>query len=197
MGYYFAFPLLVAAIVMQSGFFPSFFPGTAQPELMLLIVLAWTIHAEWHEALFWAFLGGIMQDLLTITPTGTSVIVPVVVVFVIKWLESRLYQFSENHSRLTRGSCLQTIIDALRNSFSVIVMLIGFTALATIAHHIVVVLVLRFMGYATDISNLIQQFSLPTLAYNLIVILPVYFVLRRIQSRLPKSQSGWDIRSQP
>jgi hypothetical protein len=197
MGYYFALPLLMIAVVLQASFFPLFFPGTAQPELMLLIVLAWTIHAAWHEALFWAFLGGIMQDLLAITPTGTSVIVPVVVVFVIKWLESRLYQFSESHSRLTRGSCLQMIIDTIRNSFSVIVMLIGFTVLATIANHIMMVLVLRLMRYPTNIPSMVQEFSLPTLAYNLIVILPVYFVLRRIQTRLPKPQSGWDIRSQP
>jgi cell shape-determining protein MreD len=196
MGYYLAFPILIVAVVLQSSFFPLFFEGTAQPELMLLIVIAWSIHVDWHEAIFWVFLGGIMQDLMAFTPTGTSVIVPLIVVFVINWLESRLYQFSDSPHRSARGSCLQTIIDGIRNSLSVIILLIGFTVLATISNHIVIVFVLGMGNYTTNITAMVQMFTLPTLLYNLILVLPVYFGLRRIQKRIPRPQSAWGVSSQ-
>lgn len=196
MGYYLALPILVIAVVLQSSFFPLFFSGIAQPELMLLIVLSWSIHAAWEEAIFWAFLGGIMQDLLSITPMGTSVVAPLIIIFVIKWLEGNLYQFSSAQNRHARGSCLQSIIDGIRNSFSVIIILIGFTVLGTILNHLVFVSVLGLIGYTSNLVEMLRMFTMPTVAYNLIGILPVYFVLRRIQNRIPKPQSAWGVSSQ-
>lgn len=170
MGYYLAVPILILAVVLQTGFFPIFFGGLAQPELVLLIILSWAVHAEWEQAIFWAFMGGILQDLMSPAPLGTSVIAPLLIIFAIKWLESSLYRFN-------------------------IIFLIGFVIFGTILHHLILVLVFNLTGYPTDISNLVRLFTLPTVAYNLIGILPVYFVLRRIQKRIPKPQSAWGVSS--
>jgi rod shape-determining protein MreD len=168
MGYYLAIPILVIAVVLQTGFFPVVFGGLAQPELVLLIILSWAVHTEWEQALFWAFLGGIMQDLMSPAPIGASVITPLMIIFAMKWLESSLYRFN-------------------------LILLIGFVIFGTVLHHMILVLVFTLTGYPVDIPNVARLMTLPTIAYNLIGILPVYFVLRRIQNRIPKPQVAWSV----
>jgi rod shape-determining protein MreD len=170
MGYFLALPILMVAVVLQIGFLPNIFGGLAQPELVLLIVLSWAVHAEWEQAIFWAFVGGIMQDLMSPTPVGASVITPLLIIFAIKWLESSIYRFN-------------------------IIFLVGFVIFGTILHHLILVLVLGFTGYPTNIPNVVRLTTLPTIAYNLAGILPVYFVLRRIQKRIPKPQAAWRVSS--
>jgi rod shape-determining protein MreD len=171
MGYVLAVPILMVAVVLQTSFFPAFFAGIGQPELVMLLVLSWAVHAAWEEALFWVFLGGILQDLLAPAPTGTSVIALLLLVFAIKWLDSGLYRLN-------------------------IVFLTGFVIFGTLVHHLVLVLVLAVIGYATNLADMVQLYTLPTIAYNLLAIVPVYFVLRWIQKRIPKPQSAWGVSSQ-
>lgn len=170
MGYYLSVPILIAAVVLQSSVLPFFRVESGQPELVLLIVLSWAVHSLWEEALFWAFLGGILQDLMSPVPTGTSIIALVLMIFAIKWLERGMYRFN-------------------------IILLAGFVALATLLHHIIVVIVLALTGYTSNLQVVVTGYTIPTLALNVLGVFPVYFVLRRIQKRIPKPQSAWDVSS--
>lgn len=168
MGFFISIPLMMFVAAIQISVLPGLFAGAAQPELVLLIILAWSVHAEWEEALFWIFAGGIIQDLVSITPTGTSIIAPFITVFLMKLLGRSLYRFNA-------------------------LLIVVFVLINTALHHLITALILFLTGYPTDPNTIIQSYSLPTLLYNLIAILPLYWLLRRIQIRIPRPQSAWDV----
>ncbi len=175
MGYYIGFALLTIAVVLQSSLLHTLnvtvpfvdVQINGQPGLVLLLVLAWSVHATWEEAFFWAFSGGLMQDLLAITPPGTSVIPLLLVVFVIRNL-------SES-------------IDYLAP-----LLLPVFAGVATaLQYGVILVTLTLFENYAIDPLRVAEQFLLPAAIYNIVFIWPVYVILRRIQKRLPEPQSGY------
>jgi rod shape-determining protein MreD len=168
MGFYLAIPLLIFAAALQTSILPGMFAGSAQPELVLIIILSWSIHAEWEEALFWVFTGGIIQDLVSITPTGTSILSPLIVVFIMTLLGRALYRFN-------------------------VILIFLFVAIGTVLHHIAIAITLTLTGYAVDPGMMIQTYSLPTIVYNLLAVIPIYWILRRIQNRIPRPQSAWDV----
>lgn len=187
MGFYIGLFVLFIAVTLQSswlhslsmsvstGLFHQWVPAipdvgvqiSGQPGLVIMLVLAWTVHSAWEEALFWAIVGGVMQDLLAVTPLGTSVIPLVVTVFLIRSLSEQLYHFSP-------------------------LLLPLFAAFATALQYGIILFVLTVIsGYTLEPVDVVQQHLLPALVYNAAFILPVYIVLRRVQKRLPEPQSGF------
>lgn len=141
---------------------------TGQPSLVLLAVLAWSWHAHLNEAVFWAFVGGIALDLLNpIMPTGVSVLALLVTIFTIKTVERLFYEV---------------------NIFA----LFAFVIVATILHHGIIYTAFTLQGITLNFSAFVSNYSVPTLAFNLLGILPMYVLLRRLQKRLPQQQSSWD-----
>lgn len=166
MGYYIGMVTLVLVAALQPTVLPAIRVFGGQPDLTLLLVLCWSVHAELEESVFWAFLGGITLDLLSITPLGTSVIGLLIMVFAIRSLSQRLYSFS-------------------------LFFLVGFVAIGTILQHVILITVLTSTGYPTDFVSIAQYFTLPTLVYNVVLTVPVYWVLRRFQKRIPEPQRGF------
>ncbi len=185
MGYYLAIPILALVVAYQSSLLPnvvqallegvlqaSILPGAefyvARPDLVLLLVLSWAVHSELDEAIFWAFTGGILRDLMSVVPVGTSVLGLLLLIFAINILSRNFYQFS-------------------------IFFLLFFVVVGTFLQHFIVQGVLAIGGYSPDFSQSLPYFTLPTLLYNVALVLPIYFVLRRIQKRIPRPQSPWDV----
>lgn len=191
MGYYLAVGFVMIAVALQNSALPALratiaealqqvvifgVPLTvglrfddAQPDLVLLIVLAWAVHSTWEEAYWWAVVGGILQDIVTITPTGTSPIALLIVVTAIRFIDDNVFDFN-------------------------IILLLLATAIGTILHHAIVVGMVALTIGAPDIMLTIQAIVLPALLFNLVLMLPTYWILRRIQKRLPTPQpSPWSI----
>lgn len=168
MGYYVGLIILTLFAVLQNSILPDFRLLEGQPELVMLAVLAWAWHANDGEAMFWAVIGGIMQDVLNpIIPTGLSTITFVVTILVLKTITQNFYQFS-------------------------IFALLALVSVATVMHHILVFAWLRLQAYPIDILDYSQNFTIPTLGFNLLIILPLYWLLRRIQKRVPRQQVQWE-----
>lgn len=169
MGYYIGITLLTFFAILENSILIDFRLLEGQPALVMVAVIAWSWHADIGEALFWAFVGGIALDLLNpIIPTGTSVIAMVIVIFTVKTVERLFYQVS-------------------------IFALIAFIAVGTLLHHLILYIIFNVQGIQLPIAEYVQAYSIPTLAFNLLGILPMYWVLRRIQKRLPQRQSAWSV----
>ena len=166
MGYYLSFPFVVFAVVVQVTLLPSFRFVNAQPNLVLLMVLVWAVHAEWEEAVWRAFFGGILADLMSVLPTGTSVIALVLGVFAIRFIDENFFDFN------------------------VLLLLIA-VPIITLTHQIIVLIVLATSFATYDLLNVIQTVILPTIALNTILIIPIYIILRLFQRRIPEPQSAW------
>lgn len=158
MSNYAALPFLFLAAVLQATFTPQIriFGGT--PDLTFLLVLAWAVTSSLETGVLWAFVGGIALDLLSAAPTGASVIGLLLIVFT---------------------------IDALRRQFVninlplVLILLIGGTILQKLTFAFVMIL----SGYGISLFEYSIYVIAPTIAYNVIFALPVFWFKRRLQPR--------------
>ncbi len=77
---YLLVPFLLAVALFQATVLPELTVLGVKPELMLLSVLAWSLRGP-EEGLVWAFLGGLMLDVLSGGPFGASTLALLAVSF--------------------------------------------------------------------------------------------------------------------
>ena len=112
MGTYWGIPLIFLAVVLQSTIFPSLRILGGQPDLAFLLVLAWSINGRLDQNVTWAFVGGIAQDLLSVAPTGASVLGMILLVFAIDRIKQQVYRigFVLIVGLVIAGTVLQKVI---------------------------------------------------------------------------------------
>ncbi len=160
--------LLGLAVVIQASLSALFLPVDGGPNLVFLMVLAWSLNTNLRSGIIWALAGGLLLDLLSLLPVGTSALGLLVLVFVVSGLGTQLYR-----------------VGAL--------WLIGLTATGTIFQEMLVLILLDFYvlggllpsdnGFDPTWGRDFGTVVLPTLVYNLLLIAPVYGLLRRVQRR--------------
>jgi len=172
MGNFLSVPILALAAVLQVTIVPQFGYLGGRPDLVVLLVMAWALNSSLEEGVIWAFAGGLLKDLLSAMPTGTSVVGLVILVFAIHFIRRQIYRVS-------------------------IVSLVWITLLGSFFYQLTVLVMMLLMGFqsaalgrfgiavlASDLTYVI----FPTMVYNLILIFPVYWLVRRIQKRVGRQK---------
>jgi rod shape-determining protein MreD len=168
-------PLLALASVLQVSFVPQLRILNGIPDLVLLIVLSWSLNTTLEDGVIWAFVGGICKDLLSAAPLGTSVVGMVIVVFGIHAIREQIYSVG-------------------------LFTLIWSTLLGTTFQQFTVLVILLLAGYGPAfgdrlgygiVLDSITSIILPTVFYNLLLILPVYGFVRRIQQRAERNKRSY------
>lgn len=160
MGLYLSFFVLPIVVALQSSLVPLMRIDNGQPDFVLLLVAAWAVRARWSEAIVWAFVGGVAADLLSVLPTGTSVVALLILVFAIRAVAEQLYGVN-------------------------VLFLLGFVLFGTVLQETLSMLVLTAIGFGPDLVLWAEALVAPTLFYNLVLTIPVYIVVRLVQRRLP------------
>ncbi|MDZ4771321.1 MAG: rod shape-determining protein MreD [Chloroflexota bacterium] len=159
-------PILLLAAILQTTLVPVLLRVfNAEPDLIFLIVLSWSIHARTEVALLWAFVGGIAADLLSAAPTGASVVGLILAVSMVTALRGQLTSVG---------------------TFS----LIGLTIAGTIVHKLTYLVIVGASGIRAPMVSGLLLIVLPTVVYNLIALLPVYHFSRFVQRRAERSSLG-------
>ncbi len=70
MSLYFGIPILLLAAVLQSTWLESIRILGGRPDLVLLLVVTWSIIRGVNDGAIWGFIGGIFCDLLSASPFG-------------------------------------------------------------------------------------------------------------------------------
>ena len=157
-------PLTLAAAIIQATILPHLRIFGGQPDLVLLIVLAWATMDHDREAMAWAFVGGMWVDLFSGVPMGISALVMLPIVYVIGLAEARVYRTS----------------DILPVFLSVVG--IG-------AYHVLYLLALRFLAdMPLAWSGVFFYVTLPSVFFDLALIYPVMLLLRGWYNRLHPRQ---------
>lgn len=174
MGRYISIPILALAAAFGSSIVPQFigfveaivgnflpfFEATrGQLSLVMLLVVAWSIRSDLEGSFAWALVGGIMMDMLSIVPIGTSSFALVIIVYVVNAVSIQIYRVN-------------------------ILMILAITIVATIFLQFFTYLTLVLLGNSYNLFNLIRWMLIPTIIYNTLAILPVYIIVRLIQRRL-------------
>jgi len=152
-------PLLALAAAAQATFMPQIRILDGQPDLVFLLVLAWSIHATAQQGLVWAVVGGLFVDLLSAAPLGTTTLGLGLVILLLEGLRGQL----------ARVGVLTYISLVLVGSF-----VVKLAALVVIA----------LSGFSIAPVETFTRNILPSVAYNLAFMLPVYVIVRLIQRRV-------------
>lgn len=164
-------PILILAAVLQTTVVPALMRAfNGEPDLIFLIVLSWSVKAPFEQALLWAFVGGISADLLSAAPTGTTVVGLALTVAMVSVLREQVVRVS-------------------------LLWLIPLAVLGTVLHKTAYVIILALVGSGPPIAASLLAVGIPTLAYNMVALLPVYFLVRlaqRSSTRAPVIEPSLD-----
>ena len=156
--------LLMAAVVLGLG---ALLQATATPlmevfgggiDLVLLVVVIWSLWSEVEELVVWGLLGGALLDLFSAAPFGTAMLALGVLAVILSWIG-----------------------DYLRRSH--LLSLIVLVPVATVSYHLALSLILRVLGWPIDYPSTVALVVLPSCLANLIAAPFVYFVLLAARRR--------------
>jgi rod shape-determining protein MreD len=134
-----------------------FFSG--QPNLIMLLILAWAMDSNLDESVMWAFISGILQDTLSIVPIGTSI------------------------APLLLGILLISLVRSQLEGFGFVVYVIV-VLMCLFVHQVLSFITVGLTGYAIDLIPTIRYFMLPSFAYQIILMPVAYFMTRIIERGL-------------
>ncbi|KXK18460.1 MAG: rod shape-determining protein MreD [Chloroflexi bacterium OLB15] len=154
MGNWFGLPLLVLAAIIQVTFVPQIRLLGGEPNFVMLLVISYAVRARLEESVVWAFIGGLLLDLMTSLPTGASVVSLLLIVFLIDQIRSQL-----------AGVGFLAII--------------GLVIAGTLTMQFVALALTILSGYNVRLFETLSYVVLPSIAYNLVLVWPVYFFVRR------------------
>jgi rod shape-determining protein MreD len=162
MGNFLSIPILALAAIIQASLVPQIRILGGGPDLIFLLVLAWAINVRLESAVTWAFVGGIMQDLMSAAPLGTSAVGLLLLVFAISGLGQQVYKIG-------------------------FIMMIALVLFGTLAQQVIIMLVLTFSGFTMQWGHNLTFVIAPTILYNLVLIWPVYWFILRLQRRVSRT----------
>jgi len=163
---YLVLPLLLLAALLQTTALPSMTILGVKPEMMLLIVLAWSLLRGVEEGLLWAFVGGLMLDFFSGGPLGASTLALLAVSFL---------------SGLTRGS-------VTRASF---LLPMGVALAGTLLFQGLFLLVVQLARGNVPWADSLWRVTLPSLAVNTLLMPVVFQVLAWLDRKTGREEIGW------
>lgn len=152
LGRYFSLPILLAAVILQSTVMPEFQIRSGRADLIFTLILSWTLLAGMEQGIVWALVGGILQDLVSGMPLGTSALVLTVIMFAVA-----------------------TITGQIGRSNILIPPLVA--AGSTAVYHLLLMILYSVLGRPSPMGYSLLNVTLPTVLLNTILILPVYRIL--------------------
>jgi rod shape-determining protein MreD len=158
--------LLILIALAQTTLSPRLLVMGAQPNLMLLSVVSWSLLRGERQGMLWAFVGGALIDLLSGAPLGVSSLSLLLVSFL-------------------AGLGATTIF---RASLSLL-LLIGLGS--SLFHDAIFLALLQIMGWPVNWPVGLWRLMLPSAGLNMICMPVVYASMRWIHRRIRGGELGW------
>lgn len=146
------FPLLLLAAVLQTTMLTELRLGEGGLDLVLLLILSWTLLAGFEESFSWCLFGGILIDLLNGTPVGMTALVYAVMAFVVSTI----------FGKVSRNNLFMPPI---------------ITIVATLVFYTGMIIMLTLQSKAIPLVHTLIYVVLPTIAFNVLLSLPVFRLL--------------------
>jgi rod shape-determining protein MreD len=145
-------PVLMVAAAIDAGVMSQLRFLNGQPSLLLILIVSWALLNDLPEAMPWAIIGGIFADVLSVTPLGASSLAFVLVTLAV----------SNIFGRVSRRNVILPPLAII---------------LGTILYHGIIWLVLLGVGYSVPPLGATLRWTLPTLLFNFLGIVPVFRLL--------------------
>lgn len=163
---YLVIPLLALAASIQSTIVPLMKLGGAKPDLVLLIVISWSLLRGSREGLGWGFLGGLCLDLLSGGPLGASSI----------GLMAASLLSGQGETNIYKGNLVLPIV---------------FAVLGTLVYYGTLLVVLELTGRPVALMASLSQVILPAAIINVVAMPFVYALMRWLDRRTERPSVRW------
>ncbi|MCB9107170.1 MAG: rod shape-determining protein MreD [Anaerolineales bacterium] len=154
-----AFIVLISAALIQTTLSPYMQINGIHPDLVVVLVIAWTILSDLEDGLTWALVGGLSLDLLSAAPFGIFTLALIMVAIVANFSHGRIFGSS-------------------------IVLPLGFTFPLSILFNGIALLILSLLGRPVIWLDAFNDIFLPVAIFNtgvmVLVFPPLYYLYRRL-----------------
>ncbi|MEM4725136.1 MAG: rod shape-determining protein MreD [Candidatus Hadarchaeum sp.] len=148
-------PLFFVCTLLQATVLSRLRVLGGQPDLIVVLVLAWAILDRDREGMIWAFVGGLFIDLLSGAPLGISSLVLVPITYLVGLTETQVYRTN-------------------------VLLPLFLTLSGGLAYHIVYLALLRLLiGQPVAWSTAIWYVTVPSIIFDMVLIIPFLCVLGR------------------
>lgn len=158
--------LLIVIALAQTTLSPRLALLGVQPNLMLLTVLSWSLLRGWKEGMLWAFGGGLLLDLLSGAPLGTSA------------LSLLLVSFLSSQGEVTM----------FRTTLS-LPLVAGFAG--SLLHDSAFLAMLHLMGWSVDWPTSLWRLLLPSAGLNTVFMPLMYVLLHWLHQHTKGAELAW------
>ena len=159
MSYLIGIPLLAILTILQSVVFNDLTLLDGRPDLVLLVVVAWGINGRSKEAMIWGLIGGLFLDLLSGLPFGITSIILILITYLVSFSEGRFWEAN-------------------------FLMPMGVMMGASLAFHLLSLLILLLLGKAIELDFAVLRIMLPSTFLNLILALPVTQLIKSLSNSI-------------
>lgn len=166
MNLYLTLLLLFALALVQSTVMPHLLLFDVHPDLVLMVVLSWSLLRGAEEGMLWALIGGVALDLLSGARFGVQTL-PLLIVGFVSGLGERA---------IFRSEILMPIIAI---------------PLATLVQQLMTMALLHITGWPVSWGTSIQQITLPSMLANTLCMPLVYLVVRLLHRRTTREKITW------
>ena len=149
MGRYVGIPLLLVAALLNATLMAELRLGGGAPDLVFLVVISWALLGDAREAMWWAVIGGVAQDLLSMAPLGASSLGLVIVAF-----------------------AADALFGDVPRSNLIVPPLVA--AAGTVIYHVVLIGVLRLESLVMPLGQGMAYVTLPTLIFHALLAIPAF-----------------------
>jgi rod shape-determining protein MreD len=156
---YFAGALLLTVALLQTSVMPNFLLLGVVPDLMLLVIVSWTLLQGTRESIAWALAGGLLLDLLSGGPFGAITV-------------------SLSFATLVTGLGSPSVFQGT------LWLPILACSVATGIYNIVYLLILQLSAHPVPWGTSLLQVTIPSMIANTLIMYPVYWSVRWLHQRI-------------
>lgn len=149
MARYIGIPILLLAALLDATVMTQLRLWQGAPDLVFLVVVSWSLLSNPRDALLWAIIGGVLQDLLSLVPLGTSALGLVVVAFAANTLFSQLSR---------RNLVIPPLV----------------AGVGTVIYHAAMLGAMWIANLHVPLGRGLLYVTLPTIVYNVLLAVPVF-----------------------
>ena len=157
---------MTGTAVIQSTLIPHLSLGGIKPDIVLLVVISWSLLRGAEEGVVWGLIGGILLDLLSGAPFGVFTIAMAAVSFLTGMGEMNVF-------RTNIALPLATIF------------------FATIAYNLIFLILLQAMGWPIAWIDGFIRVILPTTLLNTLLMPIVYKLMHWLHRRTGREEISW------
>lgn len=147
--------VVVVTVIMQSTVLPLLMVNGIYPDMLLVVVVSYSLLSGTEKGMGIGFFGGLLQDLAFGNVFGINTLSKMAIGYLFGLAERKVFKEK-------------------------ILLPVVATAVATVLHSLVMFMVLFLLGYKVHILASLMNNILPLIGYNVIIAIPVHHIVYRL-----------------